>query len=115
MSLGTLPDTWDDLLSSSKANSNKLLVIKCGASWCAPCKEVMPFVNYLADNYPTIELFDLNIEDETRESLTMKLPIAKVPTFIFIKNGVILENIIYSPSSRENDKGKIENCIVDNL
>ena len=115
MSLGTLPNTWDDLLSSSKSNSNKLLVIKCGASWCAPCKEVMPFVNYLADNYPTIELFDLNIEDELRESLIMKLPIAKVPTFVFIKNGVILETIIYSPSSRENDKGKIENCIVDNL
>uniref|UniRef100_A0A6C0HLF3 Thioredoxin domain-containing protein n=1 Tax=viral metagenome TaxID=1070528 RepID=A0A6C0HLF3_9ZZZZ len=111
----TLPNTWADFQTMSKGMPTILTIIKCGAVWCAPCKEVMPFVNYLKDNYPTVKIFDLNIKDDTYDLLTMALPIVKIPTFIFIKNGIIVDNILYSPSTREDDKGKIETCIVDNL
>jgi len=115
ISLDTPPNTWDDFQSMSKGCPSKLLIIKCGAVWCAPCKEVIPFAHYLIDSYPTIKLFDLNIEDEACEKLTMALPIVKIPTFLFIKNGIIVNSIVYNPSTKEDDKGKIETCIVDNL
>lgn len=115
MSLATLPLTWNEFITHSTENPTKLLVIKCGATWCAPCKEIAPFITYLAENYPSVAFYDLNIEDEERESIVLNMPIVKVPTVVFIKNGKILHSIIYSPSKRENDKTEIENFIVDNL
>lgn len=112
MTIKELPNTLDELLYLS---SNQLLVIKCGATWCAPCKEIKPFYQYLADNYPNVSFYDLDIDNPHFEHITASLPITKIPTFVFIKNQSIIHSIMYQPKNKNNDKDLIETFISDNL
>ena len=112
MDIKELPNTLDELLQLS---SNQLLVIKCGATWCAPCKEIKPFFHYLAENYPNVIFYDLDIDNTQFEHITTSLPITKIPTFVFIKNQSIINSILYQPKNKNNDKDSIESFISDNL
>jgi len=112
MSIQSLPETLNTLLEYS---NNQLLVIKCGAVWCAPCKEIKPFFYYLAENYPNVKFYEIDIDNTQYESITSQLPITKIPTFVFIKNQSIIHSILYQPKNKNNDKDAIETFISDNL
>lgn len=84
-----IPTTIEELETFSKENSNTLLFISFKASWCKPCKEMKPFIDYLKEQYKNINFYDIDIEDEDVESITNYFNIKKVPTFIYYKNGSI--------------------------
>ncbi len=112
MSIKEVPNTFDELLQLS---SNQLIIIKCGATWCAPCKEIKPFYQYLSENYPNVTFYDLDIDNPQFENITTSLPITKIPTFVFIKNQSIIHSIMYQPKNKNNDKDAIETFISDHL
>lgn len=101
--------TYDELVSYSQTNSNKLIVIDFNASWCGPCKAIKPFFDYLKENYPNVDFLKINIEDENTTSITEIFEITKVPTFIYFKNGSMCHSII--GTNTEN----IETAINDNI
>lgn len=101
--------TYDQLVQHSKENPNKLLVLKFSATWCAPCKAIVPFVEYLKTEYPNVEFHSYDIEDDETMNITEQFEIAKVPSFIYFKNGIACDTII--GTNKEN----IENTINDNL
>ncbi len=103
------PDTIEELNEYSLNNPNKLIVIDFKASWCAPCKAIKPFVEYLKENYPNVEFHEIDIEDETREAMISCLDIKKVPTFLYYKKGSVCDKLIGT------NKDKIEELINDNL
>ena len=39
--------TYDEILLFSKANPNQLIIIDFKAKWCAPCKTIKPYFDYL--------------------------------------------------------------------
>ena len=89
-----IPLTSDDLMSYSKSKSSKLIVIDFKASWCVPCKAIKPFIIYLQDNYPNVEFIEIDIEDESRDTIVNNFNIKKVPTFIFYKNGELCNSLV---------------------
>lgn len=102
-------EKYEELLSYSQCNPNKLIVLKFEAKWCNPCKAIKPFVEYLQKEYPNV-IFDMfDIEDEDTINISEKFDIAKVPTFIYFKNGNICSSII--GTNKEN----IENAINEYL
>ena len=101
--------TYDELVKYSQSNPAKLIVIDFKATWCGPCKAIKPFFNYLKDNYPNVEFHEFDIEDESTMSITENFEIAKVPTFIYFKNGNVCHSTI--GTNKEN----IENAINDNI
>ena len=101
--------TYDELVSYSQKNSNKLIVMDFKAHWCGPCKAIKSFFDYLKENYPNVDFLELDIEDEDTMSITENFEIAKVPTFIYFKNGSICQSII--GTNKEN----IETAINDNI
>jgi thioredoxin 1 len=90
----TSPLTIDDLLSYSRSKSSTLIVIDFKATWCIPCKAIKPFINYLHENYPNVEFIEIDIEDESRDTIVSNFNIKKVPTFIFYKNGEVCNTIV---------------------
>jgi thioredoxin 1 len=89
-----IPTTIEALETFSKENSNTLLFISFKASWCKPCKEIKPFIDYLKEQYKNVNFYDIDIEDEDVESITNYFNIKKVPTFIYYKNGITCNSII---------------------
>ena len=104
-----VPLTKDELSIYSKSKPSTLIVIDFNASWCKPCKEIKPFILYLQDQYPDIEFYDIDIEDDTRETIISNFNIKKVPTFIYYKNDIQCSSLIGT------DKNKLEELINEFL
>ena len=66
-------------------------VICFSAEWCIPCKNFSPIYSTYADKYKNISFYKVDIEDS--EDLINMFNITSVPTFIFLKNGVKVNEI----------------------
>ena len=88
------PLTSYDLMTYSKSKSSTLIVIDFKASWCIPCKTIKPFIAYLHESYPNVEFIEIDIEDESRDTIVSNFNIKKVPTFVFYKNGELCNSLI---------------------
>jgi suppressor of tumorigenicity protein 13 len=86
--------TINELNVYSQNISTKLLVLYFKATWCGPCKAIKPFISYLQDNYPNVEFCEIDIEDDSRDTIVKNFNIIKVPTFIFYKNAKLCKSII---------------------
>jgi len=103
------PLSNDELFTYSKSNPDKLIFIDFSATWCVPCKNIKPFVDYLQENYPNVDFHYIDIEDETRDTIVSNFNINKVPTFVYYKDGIICNTIIGT------NKDKIEEVLNENL
>ena len=83
-----------ELESASTASGNMLYIIMFKAEWCGPCKSIIPKVEELAYNYPSVRFYKLNIDDYERDDITDYFSPTKVPSFFVYKNGVVLDSII---------------------
>ena len=101
--------TYNELMSYSTNNPNKLIVIDFKAAWCGPCKAIKPFLEYLREEYPNVDFYEIDIEDEDLATVVEHFEIAKVPTLVYIKNGTVCHSII--GTNKEN----IENAVNEYL
>lgn len=81
----------------NKAHEEVLLrseksVICFSAEWCAPCKKFSPIYSTFADEYNDINFYKVDIDDNV--DLTNMYNITSVPTFIFLKKGVKVNELI---------------------
>jgi len=67
-------------------------IICFSAEWCSPCKKFAPIYSNYANEYKDINFYKVDIDDS--EDLVNKFNITSVPTFIFLKNGVKVNEII---------------------
>ena len=65
------------------------VVIDIYATWCGPCQQMAPTMDALEKEFGSIYKFaKLNV-DEARE-LSIQYGVTSVPTFVFIKNNVVM-------------------------
>ena len=67
------------------------VVIDFFATWCGPCKKIAPAFEKLAEVYPSIVFLKVDV-DESAE-LVDKYGISAMPTFVFLKEGVVVKRI----------------------
>lgn len=65
---------------------NRLVVADFWAAWCAPCKQLMPVLEKLADEYAGKFLL-AKINADEQEMITSQLGIRSLPTVMFFKDG----------------------------
>lgn len=75
-------ENLNEILSSPKLN-----VIKFSAEWCGPCKMLAPVYHEIANEISDVNFYEVDIDDESAETLVNKYSVNVVPTVIFIKNG----------------------------
>jgi len=78
--------------------TDKLLLVKFGASWCGPCKQIKPHLEKLSET-EDIVVVDIDVDEASESDWTWASEVENLPTFRFIKNGVQLEE--YSGSKIE--------------
>lgn len=75
------------------------LVLEIYAPYCGPCKMVAPIFSELSTEIDNVKFLKLNVEKEPE--LSKELKVRSVPTFLFMKNGRILDRHVGSISKEE--------------
>lgn len=76
-----------------KTTENVLFVIDFTAKWCGPCKRISPLIDelekkYNIDNQKLIHVIIVDVDEN--EDIATEFNITSMPTFIFIKNSVVV-------------------------
>ena len=79
--------------------SNKLLLVKFGASWCSPCKQIKSNLEKLSETENNIIIIDIDVDEAQESDWTWASEVENLPTFRFIRNGSQLDE--YSGSKIE--------------
>ena len=66
-------------------NSDKPVLLDFWASWCAPCRMVVPIVEEIASERRDIKVGKINVDEEPE--LANKFSIMSIPTLVVMKNG----------------------------
>jgi thioredoxin 1 len=83
------------------------VVIDVYAVWCGPCQFMTPIVEELEKELGSQYKFGTINVDESRD-LSIKFGVTSVPTFIFVKNGVIQGKVTGQMSKEELQESIIE-------
>ena len=62
------------------------------ATWCQPCKRVVPILEEIAELYPDIKITKIDVEENPE--LTNFYKVKGVPTIFFEKDGLVIDKII---------------------
>jgi thiol-disulfide isomerase/thioredoxin len=65
-------------------NSAQLNVLYFTATWCGPCKAIAPHVESLAQQYPNVNFYKIDVD--VFEELSMSAGVNCMPTFLVYKN-----------------------------
>lgn len=75
-------DFEHDSIQKWTNKSNRPIVIDFYATWCAPCKKLTPSLEALAKEYPNVDFYKVDTQEEER--LAIAFNIQSVPTLMFI-------------------------------
>lgn len=68
------------------------IVVDFAASWCGPCRVVAPFLADLAKKFPSVTFLKVDVDE--LKSVAADWAVEAMPTFIFIKEGSILDRVV---------------------
>jgi|TARA_Y100000389_G_scaffold197301_1_gene231669 thioredoxin 1 len=84
--------TKTDFLNILNDANNMLVIVDFSASWCGPCKRIMPELKTLAKNNNDNILF-LKVDVDDNEETSAYCGITCMPTFQFYKNNIKVHQI----------------------
>ena len=70
----------------------KLVVIDFFATWCGPCKMISPKIEAMAGEMSNVVFLKVDVDEA--EDVKEEYNISAMPTFIFLKNGQKVANLM---------------------
>lgn len=78
--------TWqEDVLD------HDLVLVDFWASWCAPCKTMLPILQQLEEDVATLQVVKVNADENTE--LVEQFDISSIPTMLLFKQGELVTTI----------------------
>lgn len=98
-----------DNFESEVLGANVPVLVDFWASWCGPCKMVLPLMDELADDYAgRAKICKINVDEQM--ALAEKFQVMTIPTVMLFKNGELVEKSVGA-----KPKGEFATMIENNL
>ena len=81
-----------DTFESEVLNSPKTVLLDFWASWCGPCRMVVPLVEEIARERPDIKVVKVNVDEEP--GLAAQFQVMSIPTLMVIRNGTVTSQAV---------------------
>jgi len=95
----------DANFETTVASSDKPMLVDFWAPWCAPCKQIAPILEEIAEELgDAAKICKLNVEDH--QQAAQKFGIRAIPTLLFFRNGEKVDELV-GMSSKEDIKAKL--------
>ena len=72
-------------------NADKPVLLDFWASWCAPCRMVVPIIEEIASERPDIKVGKISVDEQPERA--SKFSIMSIPTLVVMKNGKIVQQV----------------------
>lgn len=82
-----------DNLFGPEVNNDKLYFLDIFATWCGPCKKLLPMVEAVAAEMAEkdITFYKVNVDNtDLLNVVKSKYEVTSIPTLLFIRNGEVL-------------------------
>lgn len=97
-----------DLNDFYALNGEDLHILKIGAPWCGPCRQLETVLHGLEENKMNGTLVAaVNIDADETEDIALKYGVRAIPLTLFVKNGEVIERI-QGPMTANDVYNKIE-------
>ncbi|RGZ00147.1 thioredoxin [Clostridium sp. AM58-1XD] len=73
-------------------NSKGTVLVDFWAEWCMPCRMMMPVVDKIAEENPSVKVGKINIDEQ--EELASRYKVMTIPTLMVFKDGKPVESSI---------------------
>jgi thioredoxin 1 len=82
----------DQSFEADVLKSDKPAIIDFWAEWCAPCRQISPIINDLADRYgDRVNIVKMDIE--AHPNTPAQYGVRAIPTILAFKNGQVVEQL----------------------
>ncbi len=104
----SLNTTTDAAFDADVINSSTPVVVDFWATWCAPCKAMVPHLQKIQDELDgKVKIVKLNVEDNQVTATRYK--VLKLPTLLRYQGGQLVDTMVGNPGPRKlrefNKKG----------
>ena len=76
-----------DNFNEEVMHSDKPVLLDFWASWCGPCRMVLPVVEEIAEERDDIKVGKINVDEQPE--LAMQFGVMSIPTLMVIKDGKV--------------------------